>query len=221
MLQLLRKQQKDLTHGWNGGTNNSARQKEARRLYEKYKDAEKPTGGTFEKGSNEYGVIGYYTSSSGRRYTVLNQNVISGWGGCCNRAACAIVASGYTDASSRELINSINTAKRDIYVLGGASYWEKYGLQATKESAGYGYKSSLRNQLISGGNAIIWINNNQRAYYGKSGMKWTSLYHWLAIIDYRNNNGVEEMCIADWRGITWVGLDEFETHGVYYMVFVN
>lgn len=203
------------------GTGSAARRSAARKLYEKYKDTEKPTGGTFEQGSSEKGVIGYYTSSSGRKYTVFNQNVITGWGGCCNRAACAIVASGYKNEPAQTLINSINNANRSIYgVIGGNEYWAKYGVSARTVDAS-NYTPKLRSQLMSGGNAIIWINNNQKAYYGKSGIKWTGLYHWLAIIDYRTSNGVEEMCIADWRGITWVGFDEFETHGVYYMVFVD
>ena len=29
------------------------------------------------------------------------------------------------------------------------------------------------------------------------------------------------MAVADWRGITWVGVDEFTTHGIRHMIFVN
>ena len=37
----------------------------------------------------------------------------------------------------------------------------------------------------------------------------------------KEENGVKQMCVADWRGISWVGIDEFSTHGVTHMVFVN
>ena len=67
---------------------------------------------------------------------------------------------------------------------------------------------------------MVWLNNGG-TYYGKSGIKWTSLYHWVAIIDIKEENGVKQMCVADWRGISWVGIDEFSTHGVTHMVFVN
>ena len=56
---------------------------------------------------------------------------------------------------------------------------------------------------------------------GKSGTVWTKKYHWVAILDYRNINGKDEMCIADWRGITWVDIDEFSQNGISYWVFVN
>ena len=181
------------------------------------------SAGEFVSDTSEYGVIGYYTASNGRTFTVLNQTIISGWGDKCNRAACAIIASGYSDESSTELISSINNANRSLYGAippNGNAYWNKYGLQITyTEDYTYDYQERLREQLISGGYALIWINNNSSTYYGKSGTKWTSLYHWLAIIDYDANS--DKMCIADWRGITWVGIDEFETHGITHFVLVN
>lgn len=193
----------------------------AQKYYELYKD--RGTGGEYAEGSNEYGVNGYYTASNGRTFKVLNQSRISNWGDKCNRAACAIIASGYSEESSSELISSINGANRGLYGAippQGSSYWEKYGLQITyTEDNTYNYGEKLRSQLMSGGYALIWINNNSSTYYGKSGTKWTSLYHWLAIIDYDSEN--DKMCIADWRGVTWVGIDEFETHGITHFILVN
>lgn len=199
------------------------RKEEAQKYYELYKN--KGNGGEYITLSDGYGVRGYYTAPNGRTFTILNQTIISGWSDKCNRAACAIIASGYSNESSAELINSINSASRDIYgaIPGtGSSYWSKYGLYVTSyESNPSDYKSKLREQLISGGYALLWLNNNSSTYKGKSGITWTTLYHWVAVLDYRNMNGNDEICVADWRGIKWVGIDEFETHGVDHMVFVN
>ena len=71
------------------------------------------------------------------------------------------------------------------------------------------YTSKIREQLELGGYAMIWVNNGG-AYYGKSGEKWTSKYHWVAIVDYRIENGVEEIMILDWRGGDWYPIDEFQ-----------
>ena len=183
---------------------------------------EEKSGGNYEEATGEYGVIGYYTNSMGRRFTILNQSAISGWGDKCNRAACAIIASGYSDQDSTQLINIRNNAGSAYFgAIPSDSYWNQYGLTVTPcQDPGYNYQQSLENQLISGGYAMVWLNNGG-TYYGKSGIKWTSLYHWVAIIDIKEENGVKQMCVADWRGISWVGIDEFSTHGVTHMVFVN
>ena len=55
---------------------------------------------------------------------------------------------------------------------------------------------------------MIWLNNG--AYYGASGTKWTGEIHWVAILDYRVNNGKEEIVIADWRGAGWYDIGEFQ-----------
>ncbi len=183
---------------------------------------EEKSGGDYEESTGEYGVIGYYTSSIGRRFTILNQTAISGWGDKCNRAACAIIASGYSDESSTQLINKRNSVGATYFgAIPSDEYWSQYGLTLTKtDTPGMNYQQSLKNQLASGGYAMVWLNNGG-TYYGKSGIKWTSLYHWVAIIDSRIENGVEQMCVADWRGISWVGIDEFSTYGVNRMAFVN
>lgn len=194
----------------------------AEEYYEKYKN--RGTGGITET-SNEKSVKCYYTASNGRKFTILDQTKISGWKDKCNRAACAIIASGYSNETPSQLISRRNNASGDYYgAISGNSYWNQYGLQITKIDKDLNianYQNELRNQLVSGGYAMIWLNHNNSTYYGKSGVRWTSLYHWVAIIDYKYENGVEKMAVADWRGITWVGLDEFTTHGITHMVFVN
>lgn len=198
------------------------RSDQATRYYELYKN--RGTGGT-EGVSDDKSVRCYYTAANGRRFTILDQTKIAGWDGCCNRAACAIIASGYSNETPTELITIRNNYGGEYYgVISGNNYWNRYGLEVTKVDKDLdivNYTEELRTQLVSGGYAIIWINNNETTYYGKSGTKWTSLYHWVSIIDYKYENGVEKMAVADWRGITWVGLDEFTTHGIKHMVFVN
>lgn len=183
---------------------------------------EEKSGGSYEESTGEYGVIGYYTNSMGRRFTILNQSAISGWGDKCNRAACAIIASGYSQQNSTQLINIRNSAGSAYFgAIPSDSYWNQYGLTVTPcQDPGYNYQQSLESQLMSGGYAMVWLNNGG-TYYGKSGIKWTSLYHWVAIIDIREVDGIKQMCVADWRGISWVGIDEFSTYGVTHMVFVN
>ena len=196
----------------------------AKEYYQIYKG--RGTGGNFTTSQNgEYGVKGYYTSSTGKVFTILNQTVISGWSHKCNRAASAIIASGYSNKTSTELIDDINS-KYDGAIYGAIpsnrAYWDYYGLEVTHyEQPGANYQTKLQQQILSGGYALLWINNNESTYYGKSGTKWTSLYHWIAVIDHKYEDNVLKICIADWRGITWVTIDEFSTHGVTYMVFVN
>ncbi len=198
------------------------RSDQATRYYELYKN--RGTGGT-TGASDDKSVRCYYTAANGRKFTILDQTKIASWDGCCNRAACAIIASGYSDETPTQLINTRNSYGGEYYgVISGNNYWNKYGLQVTKIDKDLNianYTEELRTQLVSGGYAMIWINHNNSTYYGKSGTKWTSLYHWVAIIDYKYEGGVEKMAVADWRGITWVGVDEFTTHGIRHMIFVN
>lgn len=194
--------------------------KYAKEYYQIYKG--RGTGGEFVANQGgEYGVKGYYTSSTGRVFTILNQTVITNWHDKCNRAACAIIASGYSDKSSSELIEDINN-KYDGPIPSNEAYWNYYGLEITLyEHPGKDYQTKLQQQIASGGYALLWLNNNKSDYYGKSGTKWTSLYHWVAVIDHKYENNIFKICIADWRGITWVDIDEFSTYGVTNMVFVN
>jgi len=171
--------------------------------------------GTFEADYSNPKVIGYYTSTMGKVFTVLNQNKITNWGDKCNRAAAAIIASSYSEQTADELINIIDNNKR-IYQWNSVptdDYFNLYGLKVDEEVYGNlgvsEYTSKIREQLELGGYAMIWVNNGG-AYYGKSGEKWTSKYHWVAIVDYRIENGVEEIMILDWRGGDWYPIDEFQ-----------
>ena len=109
-------------------------------------------------------------------------------------------------------------------VIPGNSYWNKYGLQAMEVGTN-NYMTRLKEQLLTGGYAMIWINKSG-TYIGKSGETWATPYqggnsiHWIAIVDHRENNGTFQMCTLDWRGQRWVDLDEF-IWGISKMVFVS
>ena len=191
----------------------------AKEYYEEYNNRE--MGGTYLPSNDGYGVKGYYTASNGRTFTILNQNAISGWGDKCNRAACAIIASGYSTQTSTELINYMNSNYSGaIYGAIPTNYWDAYNLKIDGYETPSNYIPRLREQLTSGGYALLWLNNGG-TYIGKSGTVWTKQYHWIAIIDYKYENGTDKICVADWRGITWVNIDEFETYGVTRAVYVS
>lgn len=186
------------------------------------------SAGTYESNNSDSRVKGYYTSTSGRKFTVLNQNTISGWDKCCNRAAAAIIVSGYSDESPDELINTINLNKA-TYKWGSVpsdQYFEQYGLKLDKTISDYKtvseYPALIRSQLKMGGYAMVWININDNSgnYFGKSGTKWTGLYHWVPILDYKVENGEEKMLIADWRGAGWYSINEFQ-YGLSEIVLIS
>lgn len=191
--------------------------------YEMYKTR---TGrGEFNAQYGDNRIKGYYTSyKTGRTFTIFNQGSC-GWPGKCNRAASAIIASGYSDQSIGEAISYMNNHYDGSYygaIPSTSSYWQNYGLKVSDwMQPGYNYQDKLQNQLTSGGYALLWLNHNSSTYRGKSGTVWTSLYHWVAVIDYAYEEDGFKICIADWRGITWVDISEFSTWGVTYMVFVN
>lgn len=205
------------------GEANDARRIEMALRY--FEEANTAGGGEFVQTSDDRRVIGYYTKSNGNRHTVLHQSRTSNWGYKCNRAACAIIASGYTDESTDQLVNYMDSRYDGAVaeaIPSNSRYWNKYGLQITYSSTTktHNYMYDLREQLASGGYAMFWIRNGG-VYTGKSGTVWTKNMHWIAVIDYKNEGGTDKICIADWRGITWVDIDEFAANGVTYTVYVN
>lgn len=201
------------------------RQNWAKTYYNQFKDS--GTGGKVSK-SDESSVKCYYTNAKGKKFTILDQTKITDWGGRCNRAACAIIASGYTDKTPSQLINDMNNSyKGDILTVipNDSHYFGKYGLHVELHSSSkdYNYMESLKSQLKSGGYAMLWLkrtDGNSTTYIGKSGTQWTSKFHWIAVIDYKKEKEQDKICVADWRGITWVDIDEFAVYGVQYSVYV-
>lgn len=171
--------------------------------------------GIFEADSTDSKVKGYYKSTTGRVFTVLNQTTIPGWGDKCNRAAAAIIASGYSSETSDQLIDTINTNKARYKwdSVPTDNYFNSYGLKLDETKVGNVSANDtatlLRKQLSKGGYAMIWLNNGG-TYIGKSGKTWTSKYHWVAVVDYRMENGNEQIMVLDWHGGAWYSIDEFQ-----------
>lgn len=202
-------------------SNVATRAQFAQKYYDEFKDK---TAGNYEPNSGGSTLYtGSYTSTRGRKFTILNQNTIPGWGNKCNRAAAAIIASGYTNQDASTLINTLNTkyAQAGDTIVPRNNFFNLYGLSLTSESGAMSvsqYSEILRNQLKSGGYAMVWVKGSP--YYGASGTKWTGEIHWLAILDYRVNNGREQIVIADWRGAGWYDIGEFK-NGISKIALIN
>lgn len=190
--------------------------------------------GTFEENRSEDGkVIGYYTSTTGNVFTVLDQREIEDWDDKCNRAAVGIIISGYSDQTYQEIINAINNDKAKCQRKENPeeaawenipynSFFNQYGLKVEIPPANQyvnDYTNILREQLQVGGYAMIWVDppgdpdnkdDPSRLYYGESGTLWTDNMHWVAILDYKIEDGSEKILIADYRGADWYSIYEFK-----------
>lgn len=181
------------------------RKKYAEEFYEKYKgltyNIEDYQGEVsydgFVKNTTDSRIIGTFTSNiTGKTFYIYNQNKISGWAKCCNRASSMSVVSGYaTDTSFSTLYNVANFYGNGLLPAYAPEYFKKYGLTIERGKAEMDYRPAIRAQLQSGGYAIIYITRSN--YYGKSGQKWASSAHWLAILGYRQNNNREEIFVSD------------------------
>lgn len=200
------------------------RQPAARRYYEEFVAIEEQSG-TFTPDGSDPAVKGYYTSSRGLTFTVLNQMAIPNWHDRCNKAAGAIIASAYSDETADELVATIDNSQNTYGWSGSPTdiYYNLYGLHIKEAIRNHTDVEEcvgiFREQLLSGGYVTIWLNNGG-TYYGKSGMRWTSLYHWVAIVDYRVVNGHEEIMVLDYRGADWYPIDEYQ-YGVETMRLIS
>ena len=196
----------------------------AQTYYDQFKEQEI---GTCIDDSENVGKGNYhsslYRSTKGRVFTVLNQGIISGWGSRCNRAAAAIIASGYSNEDDATLVNTMNAkyAEAGDTIVPRDNYWNLYGLSLVSDKLGglsvEEYTSQLREHLQNGEYAMIWMNH---AYTGKSNTTWTGNIHWVAIIDYKVVNGKEKIVVADHRGAAWYDIDEFQ-HGIARIAFIR
>jgi len=213
-----------------GFSNPSAPQKPITRTSAEEEDIFKfeNNSGTYEP-VNKGIVSGYYTSTLGRKFTILNQSRIEAygkhedWHAKCNRAASAIVASGYSNQSPQELVDFMNT-HYDATIPSTESYWSHYGLKRDVMCGSQnvnGYIKKVREQLLNGGYALVWMN--KPLYMGVSGRRYTDSglgIHWVAIIDYRIKDGQEEIVVADVNGAYWKPIDEFQ-FGVANLVLIG
>jgi len=180
-------------------------------------------------------IIGYWTSTTGRIFTVLAQGEIPGWSGCCNRAASAIIASGYSKETPTELVDFMDEKYVDNSIIPETDqYWYKYKLKRVEFITQYlsvdSYTEKLRNQLKKGGYAAIWVETDYEGdnYDGLTLDGWTDHIHWVAIIDYKIDEfGNEKICIADYRGADWYPIEEFsgyvtgDRQGISHLVLIE
>lgn len=183
------------------------------------------TGGT---GSGNYDtscasgyILGKFTSTKGRTYTVINQNKISGWGSNCNRAAAIIIASGYSKKSATQMVNIVmnkeiwpeeqggpGVAKyKDL----GASLTVKDEIWNVKADNGKKVAQYVREATNVGGCVTLRFLGPTGASKNSKGRPWAYNGHWITILDYRKKNGKEEMFVAEsGHGNTgWYPINEF------------
>lgn len=192
-----------------------------------------PKNGTFERVSGEPYIGGYYTSLDGRVFTIFDQGQCDArWDQItgndesrCNRVATCIVASGYPNISEGVPINESPSeivenmgAKYDGIISG--RFLKEYGLEIdTNKYPSWisvsKYPDIIREQIVDKkGYVLIWLDgrNMSGGYVGKSGRTYTKLYHWLAILDYKETeDGEEQILVADSCNAIWYDIDEFSS----------
>lgn len=195
----------------------------AEEIYDRYHG--KTFGGTPGDGN---GVISstFTSGINGKTFRIFNQNAITGWGQKCNRAAAVSIASAYTNKTPQELIENINACGDGIpfTTSKGNHFFNQYGLKITPQNTN-NHVAALSAQLRSGGYAMIHVKGPS-GFEGKD-RKWTSNMHWVSIIGYKNQDGIEKIYIADPNndeGTGWFDIDEFEkklSGFVNYLIFVS
>jgi len=196
----------------------------AQEIYDRYHG--KTYGGTASGGSGSTTTV-FTSSITGKTFTMVNQNKTPGWEKKCNRAASMCIVSAYTGAPINQLIQEIDkfAAGGIPYGANGETYFNKYGLTRSFQNK-ENHTSALSAQLRSGGYALIHVKGNS-GFIGKSGTKWTNELHWVSIIGYRNDNGKEQIYVADPASSArcgWYDIDEFDNNKsgfVNYLIFVR
>ena len=195
----------------------------AEEIYKRYHG--KTFGGTASGGSGATTTV-FTSGITGKTFTMVNQNKTPGWGDKCNRAASMCIVSAYTEKSTSQLIQEINSYSGGIpYGANGESYFNRYGLTRSFQNKD-NHTSALSAQLRSGGYALIHVQGSS-GFIGKSGIKWTKELHWVSIIGYRNENGKEKIYVADPASSSrcgWYDIDEFDNNKsgyVNYLIFVR
>ena len=163
---------------------------------------------------------GTFTSSiTGRTFTVYYQGAKSDkyFPGKCNRASAASIASGYKKANQTEADVACDALSAGSNLLSDPNstrnFLSKYNLEMRINKYSYS-QENIRTLLMNGQYIAVWLKAYGTPVYGASGHKYTSLYHWVAILGYRNNNGTEEIFISNStggeKGCGWKNINEFE-----------
>lgn len=180
-----------------GGTTFPKRVEYAKQYYEKFHGANFSSGGsgTMEE-SNTPGIRGEYTSSiSGRKFTLYTQDdPRSSWyseDACFICSLCTIMSGfGYEETP--------NTLTGFSY--GSGSYGNQSDfLKVCQYADGVGVNYNDIKKYLQDGEGILFhvlgktiITDNGSASYGE---------HWLALLDYKNENGKDKVYVHDpWGG---------------------
>lgn len=181
-------------------------------------------GGEFVTNKSK-GVYGYIESSiDGKTHTVYNQSQIAGWQGDCNRAAAASIASGFASYSGE----AVDVAKSSSNGIGYNSdvtnkYFSNFGLTATVNRVNGSY-DSVKSDIVSNLNSgnYVMFDLSQPNVHGKSGQKWSSVRHWVSVLDIKrtgtgdndyaifvSDSGHGASTVDHGLGTGWYSLDEF------------
>lgn len=168
----------------------------AKKYYDEFQGAtlgSNAEGGTLER-SNTKGIKGYYTSSvSGRRFTLYWQDVIGSpwyWESGCFHCSIATIVSGFgqsptpTPNQLSGWMSEEGGNRSDFTTYGGAKYDTSTSVNAND------IKKYLQN-----GEAILFhiTGGSVRTDNGSE----THPGHWLALLDYKNENGVDKVYVHD------------------------
>ena len=151
-------------------------------------------GGNFVSNNLDNTKQGFFVSDKdGRKYTIYDQTKIDGWGGFCNRAAAASIASGFALNGQNPITvaNDISSDKNYKSELGynqktTSAYFEKFGLSATVNKVDCSYdlvKDKILTALKNGDKVMFDLS--EKKVVGNSGQQWTSDRHWLTVLDYK------------------------------------
>ena len=144
-------------------------------------------GGKFVSDSRT-GMYGYMISSiDGKKHYIYKQSQISGWSGDCNRAAASSIASAYSSSDW----GAVNVAKQSANGIGYKSevtkqYFANFGLYANVNNVNTSYDNIKSNivSTLSQGNYVMF-DLSQSNVVGKSGQKWSSVRHWVSVLDIK------------------------------------
>lgn len=161
-------------------------------------------------------ILGKFSSkTTGKTYTIINQNAISGWGSNCNRAATIIIASGYSTKSVEQMVNLAKTKEfyPDGYTAGGTYQELGANLKVEGRNASTDYKSYVRRAAQKKG-CVTFRFNTYIPKTANSKNNWANSGHWVTVLDYKKEGAKEYMFVAEsGHGNTgWYPINEFDAY---------
>ena len=179
--------------------------------------------------SNASGVYGTIVSGlDGRTYKIYNQKEINGWGGFCNRAAAASIASGFINngLDPLEEANKVSAYNPNIGYNQEATsdYFKRFNCRAKVNKVNCPYdnvRSDIISALKNGDKVMFDFDESNSRKTGASEQKWLSKRHWVAALDFKTVDGKDYIFISDsghdgstkdyyGLGEGWYSVDEFK-----------